>query len=171
MLVDLLRDEDGAVGAQRQGDGVGGAGVERYDFAGLVHPDGGVEGVLSEIADNDPGDARVEAVDDAAQKIVGHRPWGGSLLNLEGNGVGLEETNPDRENDLAGEVVEDHNGHLGGRVHHEAADADFDLGLWGCLFFGVGLESGEMHGGSVTLWERVSRQASRLVSGGGNAGV
>jgi hypothetical protein len=145
VLVDLLGDEDGAVGAEGQGDGVGGAGVEGYYFAGLVHPDGGVEGVLAEIADDYACDARVEAVDDVAEKIVSHGTDGCCLLDFEGDGVGLEEAYPDGENDFAGEIVEHDDGHLGGGVHHEAADANFYFGLGGWVFFGFGFEAGEVH--------------------------
>ena len=150
MLVDLLRDEDGAVGTEGESEGVGGAGVQGYDFAGLVHPDGGVEGVLAEIADDDAGDAGVEAVDDVAEKVVGHGAVRGGLLDLKSDGVGLEETDPDGKDDLTGEIVEDDDGHLGGRVHHEAANAYFYFGFGGRVFFGFGFEAGEVHCASVT---------------------
>ncbi len=150
MLVDGVRDEDGAVGAEGEGDGVGGAGVESDDFAGVVHPDGGVEGVLAESSDDDAGDAGVEAVDGTAQQVVGHRARRGCLLDLERDGVGFEETDPDGKNDFAGEVVEDDDWDLGGGIHHEAANAYFDFGLGCGQVFGLGLEAGKMHGGSVT---------------------
>jgi hypothetical protein len=132
-------------------DGVGGAGVEGDDFAGVVHPDGGVEGVLAESSDDDAGDAGVEAVDGRAQEVVGHGARGGGLLDFEGDGVGLVETDPDGEDDFAGEIVEDHDGHLGGGVHHEATNAHFYFGFKGGFYFVLGFEAGEMHGVSVTL--------------------
>src|SRR5665213_1222180 len=62
VLVDGVRDKDGAVGTEGESDGVGGAGVEGDGFAGVIHPDGGVEGVLAKSSDDDAGDERVEAV-------------------------------------------------------------------------------------------------------------
>ncbi len=64
-----------------------------------------------------------------AQEVVGHGARGGGLFDLERDGVGFEEADPDGEDEFAGEVVEDDDGHVGGGVHHEAADGDFDLGL------------------------------------------
>jgi hypothetical protein len=151
VLVDGVGDEDGAVGAQGKGDGVGGAGVEGYYFAGVVHPDGGVEGVLAEGADDDAGDAGVEAIDRGAKEVVGHGAGCGGLFDFEGDGIGFEEAYPDGEDDFAGEVVEDDDGHFGGGVHHEAADAHFDFWFGGEEWIGLGLEAGKVHGGSVTL--------------------
>ena len=145
MLVDLLGDEDGAVGAEGEGDGVGGAGVDGYDFAVLVHPDGGVEGVFAEVAYDYASDAGVEAVDDIAQEVVGHGADRGGLLDFQRDGVGFEEAYPDGENDFAGEVVEDHDGHLGLGVHHEAANANFYFWFGGRVFVGFGFEAGEVH--------------------------
>ena len=135
MVEDLLRDEDGAVGTEGESDGVGGAGVERDDLAGVVHPDGGVEGVFAERAYDDAGNARVEAGDGRAQEVVGHGAGGGGFFDFEGDGVGFKETDPDGEDDFSGEVVEDDDGHLGGGIHHEAADAYFDFGLDGLVRF------------------------------------
>jgi len=149
VLEELLADEDGAVGAQCQGDGVGGAGVEGDDFAALVHPDGGVEGVFAEGSDDDSCDAGVEAVDDVAEEIVRHWSRRGGFFDFKSYRVGFEEADPDGEHDFAGEVVEDDDGHLGGGVHHEAADAYFDVGLRRFFGLGLGLEAGQMHEGSL----------------------
>jgi len=104
-----------------------------------------VEGVFAEVADDDAGDARVEAVDYVAKEVVGHGTDRGGLLDFEGDGVGFEEAYPDGEDDFAGEVVEDHDGHLGGGVHHKAADADFYFWFGGREFVGFGFEAGEVH--------------------------
>jgi len=109
-----------------------------------------VESVLAEVADYYAGDASVEAVDDVAEQVVGHGTDRRGLLDFERDGVCFEEADPDGENDFAGEVVEDHDGHLGGGIHHEAADANFYFRFGGREFFGFGFEAGEMHGGSVT---------------------
>ena len=144
MFVDLLGDEDGAVGAEGQGDGVGGAGVEGYYLAVLVDPDGGVEGVFAEVAYDYAGDARVEAVDDVAEKVVGHGARGGGLLDFERDGVGFEEAYPYGENDFAGEVVEDHDGILvWGSIIRPRTNFYFWLG--GRVFVGFGFEAGEVH--------------------------
>jgi len=145
VLEELLADEDGAVAAEGQSDGVRGARVESDDFPALVHPDGGMEGVFAESAHDHAGNAGVETVDDVAEEIVRHRARGCGFLDLERNGVGFEEANPDRENDFAGEVVEDHDRHLGRGVHHEAADADLDVRLGSFLCVGLGFEAGQMH--------------------------
>ena len=142
----LLRDEDGAVRTKSKSDGVGGAGVEGDDFPALIHPDGGVKGVFAEVADDDAGDAGVEAVDDVAEEVVGHRADRGGLLDFERDGVGFEETDPDGENDFAGEIVEDDDGLAGGGVHHEAPDAHLDFLLGGELLRGLGFEAGQVHG-------------------------
>jgi len=146
MVKELLGDEDGAVAAEGQRDGIGGACVESDDFPALVHPDGGVEGVFAERADDYAGDAGVQAVDHVAQEIVRHRAGCGGLFDLEGDGVGFKEADPDGEDDFAGEIVEDNDGHLGGGVHHEAADAYFNVRLGGFQCLGLGLEAGQVHG-------------------------
>jgi hypothetical protein len=63
----FLRDEDRAVRAQRKRYGVGRARVERDDFPALVHPDGGVKGVLAQRADDDASNACVQSGDGGAQ--------------------------------------------------------------------------------------------------------
>ncbi len=150
MLEDLVRDEDGAVGAQREGDGVGWAGIEGDDFPALVHPDGGVEGIFAEVADNNPCDSCVKALNGRAQKVVRHGARRCRLFDFESDGICLKEAHPDGEDDLTGEVVEYDDGLAGGGVHHQAADAYFNLRLKG-LRFGFGLESGQVHAVSVPL--------------------
>jgi len=113
VVEELLADEDGAVAAEGQSDGVRGAGVEGDDFPALVHPDGGVEGVFAEGSDDHAGYAGVEAVDDVAKEVVRHWARSCGFLDLERDGVGFEEADPDGKDDLASEVVEDHDGHLG----------------------------------------------------------
>jgi len=109
---ELLANKDRAVTAQRQGDGVRRTGVQGDDFPALVHPDSGVEGVFAQRTDNHTSDASVEAVDDVAEKIVRHWARSRGFLDLERDGVGFKETNPDGKDDFAGKVVEDHDGHL-----------------------------------------------------------
>ncbi len=146
MFVDLLRNEDGAIRAQGQSDSVGGSRVEGDDLAVLVHPDGGVECVFAEVADDYAGDAGVEAVDDVAEQVVGHGADRRGLLDFEGDGVGFEEAYPDGEDYFAGEVVEDDDRHLGGGVHHEAANTNFYFWFGGREFVGFRFEAGEVHG-------------------------
>ena len=124
---DVAVDVDGAVPAQGQRDGVGGAGVEGYGFAGVVHPDDGVEGVVAELGDDDFGDLRVEAAGEILQQVVGHGARRGGLFELEGDGVGFEDADPDGEDEVAGDVLEDDDGHVGDGVHHEAANLHLDF--------------------------------------------
>jgi len=146
VLVDLLGDEDGAVGTEGQGNGVGGAGVEGDHFAGLVHPDGRVEGILAEVSNDDAGDAGAEAVDDITEQVMGHGANSRGLFDFQGDGVGFKEPYPDGENDFACEIIEDDDGHLGGGIHHEATDTNFHFWFGGRMFVGFGFEAGEMHG-------------------------
>ena len=112
MFEELLADEDGAVTAEGQCDGIRGTRVEGDDFPALIHPDRGVEGVFAESAYDHAGDASVEAVDDVAEEVVRHRPWGCGFLDLQRDGIGFKKAYPDRENDFTGEIVEYHDGHL-----------------------------------------------------------
>ncbi len=64
------------------------------------------------------------------------------FFNFESDGVGFEQPDPYRENDFAGEVVENDDGHLRRGVHHEAADADFNIRLRRLLCVGLGFEAG-----------------------------
>ncbi len=139
VLEDLAVDVDGAVPAQGQGDGVGGAGVEGHGLAGVVHPDDGVEGVVAELGDDDLVDLRVEAAGDVLQEVVGHGARGGGLFELEGDGVGLEDADPDGQDEVAGDVLEDDDGHVGDGVHHQTANLHLDfVGGLGCGGLGRG---------------------------------
>ena len=60
------------------------------------------------------------------------------------SGVGFEEADPNGKHDFAGQIVE-HNDRLArGGVHHQASDADFDLGVGG-FRLGFGFESRQVH--------------------------
>jgi hypothetical protein len=142
---DLLGDEDGAVRTERESDGVGGARIEGDDFPALIHPYGGMECVFAKVTNDDSRDSRVEAVDNGPQKVVRHGARCGGFFDFESDGVGLKEAHPDRKNHFAGEVVEDDDGLTSGGIHHEAADANFDLRL-GSLGVGFGFEAGQVHG-------------------------
>jgi hypothetical protein len=124
---DVAVDVDRAVPAKGQGDGVGGAGVEGDGFACLLHPDDRVEGVAFEFGDDDLLDDGVEASRDIAQEVVRHGAWRGCLVELERDGIGFEDADPDGEDHLAADVLEDDDGHVGDGVHHQAADLHLDL--------------------------------------------
>ena len=127
VLEDFAVDVDGAVPAEGQGDGVGGAGVEGHGFAGVVEPDDGVEGVVAELGDNDFVNLRVEASGHVLQEVVGHGARRGRLFELKGDGVGLEDTHPDGEDEVTGDVFEDDDGHVGDGIHHQAANLHLDF--------------------------------------------
>jgi hypothetical protein len=138
---DFAVDVDGTVPAQGQGDGVGGAGVEGDGLALVVHPDDGVEGVVAELGDDDLADLGIEAAGEILQQVVSHGPGCGCFFELEGDGVGLEYANPDGEDEVAADVLEDDDGHVGDGVHHEAANLHLDF-FWS---LGRGLDGGLGH--------------------------
>ncbi len=69
----------------------------------------------------------LRAAGEILEEVVGHGAGGGCLLELEGDGVGFEDADPDGEDLIAGDVFEDDDGHVGNGVHHEAADLHLDF--------------------------------------------
>jgi len=61
----------------------------------------GVEGIVLELGDGNPLQARAEALHEVPQEVVSHRPWGDDLLEFERDGVGLEDAHPDRQDGIS----------------------------------------------------------------------
>ncbi len=49
------------------------------------------------------------------------------LLDLNGDGVGLEDAYPDGHHRVGSNILQHHDGHVGGRVHHQAANPHLDI--------------------------------------------
>jgi len=58
---------------------------------------------------------------------VGHGPRRGDVLDGQGDGVRLEDTDPDGQDLLVARVLQDDDRHLGDRVHDETLDLHFDF--------------------------------------------
>ncbi len=78
----------------------------------------------------------VEAAGEILQEIVSHGAGGSGLFELEGDGVCLEYANPDGKDEVAADVLEDDDGHVGDGVHHETANLHLDF--FGSLGRGLG---------------------------------
>src|SRR5580765_5753348 len=51
-----------------------------------------------------------------------HRTWRRHVLDLQRDGIGLEDPDPDRQDAIALLVLEDHDWHVGHRVYHQPLD-------------------------------------------------
>src|ERR1035438_6420277 len=120
-------DENRAVQAQGQRQGVARAGIHADEFAVPLQPDQGVEGFLFQLVDDDFAHACVESQQEALDEVVGHGPRSGDLFDLQGYGVGLIDAHPDGKDRIAADVLQDHDGHVGDGVHHQAANFHFDF--------------------------------------------
>src|SRR5262249_12357613 len=60
-------------------------------------------------------------------QVVRHGTLCGYLFNLEGDGVRLVDSHPDRENTVAAHILQDHDGHIRDRIHHQAANFHFEF--------------------------------------------
>src|ERR1017187_7156652 len=120
-------DENRAVQAQGQRQGVARAGIHADEFAVPLQPDQGVEGFLFQFVDDDFANAGVESQQEAFDEVVGHGPRSGDFFDLQGYGIGLIDPHPDRKDRIAADVLQDHDGHVRDGVHHQAADFHFDF--------------------------------------------
>src|SRR4030095_3797369 len=68
-----------------------------------------------------------EIVDDVPEQVVRHRPWRGDVLDLQRDGVRLEDADPDRQHALPVLVAQDDDRHVGDGVDHQTLDGHFDL--------------------------------------------
>ena len=61
-----------------------------------------------------------------AQQIVGHRPRRLDALELEGDGVGLEDPDPDRQEEVLVRLLEDHDRGVGDGIEDQPPDLDLE---------------------------------------------
>src|SRR5262249_11259230 len=85
LIEDGFLDEDRHFGADGEGDGVAGAGVDLEVLAVLVEDEARVEGLVGEVVDDDLGELAAELLDDAAQEVVGERAANGHVLHRYGD--------------------------------------------------------------------------------------
>ena len=71
------------------------------------HPDVRVEGLVHELADDDPLDLDVGLAQHVAHQIVGHRAGGLDALERERYGGGLDGSDPDGQVPIAGRLLEE----------------------------------------------------------------
>ena len=90
-------DEDRRPRAQRQRDRVARPRVDRHRVAVHREVDQRVERVLLQVADDDLLDRRLQVVDHVPQQVVRHRPRRRDVLDLQRDGVRLEDADPDRQ--------------------------------------------------------------------------
>ena len=90
-------------------------------------PDDREEGIVPQFGDDNFMDVRIEADQDVLDQIVRHRTWGCDFLDFEGDGIGLVNADPDWKNRVAADVFQNHDGHVGDRIHHEPANFHFDF--------------------------------------------
>ena len=124
---DRVFDEDRRPRPQRQRDRVARPRVDRHRVAVQREIDERVERVLLQIADDDLLDRGLEIVDDVAQQIVCHRPGGRDVLDLQRDGVRLEDADPDGEDLLPVLVPQDDDRRVGDGIDHQTLDAHLDL--------------------------------------------
>src|SRR5262249_30065858 len=87
-----------------------------------LQPDHGIERVIAQFRDHDFVHLRIKARKDILNKVVSHRTRRGYFFDLQRDGVGLIDADPDGQNCVAAHVFEDHDRHVRYRVHHETAN-------------------------------------------------
>src|SRR3990170_4150199 len=97
LLQHRLLGVDRHLRAHRQGDGVAGARVDLQALPVHVQGDAGEERVVRQVAHENVGHSRAEAVDDGTEQVVGEGPGDGDLLKPHGDRVRLSRPDPDRE--------------------------------------------------------------------------
>ena len=85
-----------------------------------------MEGLVGELADDDPVDPRAELLERRREQVVGERAFGRQALELHRDGAGLPRTDPDREVAVAGGLLEDHHVAAGEHVDPDALDDHLD---------------------------------------------
>src|SRR5271166_4502491 len=122
---DGLFDVDGAIQAQGQSQRVAGPGIHGDQIAIFVEPDHGVEGVVFQFAYDNFTNASAQAVQQDLDQVMSHRPGSRYFFDLQSDGIGLVDPNPDGQDGIPAEILQNHNGHVRDRIHHQAADFHF----------------------------------------------
>src|SRR3989449_6046774 len=123
---DLLLHEDGGGHAQRQRDGVRGARVDGVLGLAELEVEDGEERVVLEVGHDDLEHLDLERLEDVLDQIVRHRPRRRDLLQLQRDGVGLEDADPDRQGALVVLVSQDDDRHVRNGIEREPAHFHLD---------------------------------------------
>src|SRR2546422_1727710 len=123
---DLLLHEDGGGHAQRQRDGVRGARVDGVLGLAELEVEDGEERVVLEVGHDDLEHLDLERLEDVLDQIVRHRPRRRDLLQVQRDGVGLEDADPDRQRALVVLVAQDDDRHVRHRIEREPAHFHLD---------------------------------------------
>jgi hypothetical protein len=94
---DLVGGVDRRAGADRQRERVTGARIDLELAAVHAEADRGIEGVLAQLGHRDAGALDVELAQDVREQIVGHRTGRGRTLELHQNRRCLRMPDPDRQ--------------------------------------------------------------------------
>src|SRR6185437_15356551 len=68
---------------------------------------------------------RIKADENVLDQVVRHRPRCGDLFDFERDGVSFVNPNPDGQHYVTGDVLQDDDGHVGDRVHHQSTNFHF----------------------------------------------
>src|SRR5262249_50218416 len=123
---DFLVDVDGSRHAEGERDGVRGTRIDGVLGLAELQLQDGEERILLEVGHDDLQDLRLERLEDVLDQVVRHRPRRRDLLELERDGVGLEDADPDLERPLVLFVAEDDDRHVRDGVESQSADLHFD---------------------------------------------
>src|SRR6201993_715146 len=126
-LEDVVFDKDGAIDAQRKRERVRGARIDADDSAVAFDPDHREEGVVAQFGHNYFANLRLETDQHVLDQVVRHGTRRGDLFDFESDGVGFVDAYPDRQDRIAANVFENHDGHVRYRIHHEPANFHFDF--------------------------------------------
>jgi hypothetical protein len=79
------------------------------------------------IGDDDLSDPAAELLDHRAQEVMGQGARRLDPFETESDGVGFEDADPDRQEELAAKVAEDDDRDVGRRVQHQPLDLHLEL--------------------------------------------
>src|SRR4029453_7342884 len=86
----------------------------------------GEERILLEVGHDDFQHLGLERLEDVLDQVVRHRTGRSDLLELEGDRVGLEDTDPDLQRPLVLLVAQDDDRHVRDGIQRQSADLHFD---------------------------------------------
>src|SRR5581483_7011663 len=69
----------------------------------------------------------VETSEDILNKVVSHRARRADFFDLERDGIGLVDANPDGQNGVASRIFKDHDGGVGDWIHQQTANFHFNF--------------------------------------------
>ncbi len=119
---DLLGGEDRGAGADGERDRVARARVDLQLAAADVERDRGEERVLAQLGDRHLRAFDVELSEDVAQQVVRHRPRRASPLQLHEDRRGLGMPDPDRQELVAIDGLQEHDRLLANHVEADAVN-------------------------------------------------